>query len=426
MIISARGKILLILSLLCGGEFAVADEFHYNNMLIGDRAAGMGGAYTAISDDATGLYYNPAGIVYVGDKNFSASVNAYYSQSKKYENVFGNQSFERNSSALLANYFGIVKPFGRYKIGFSYAVPDAVSENQNQVFTNITNLTSRFTINLNNRDSTYNFGPSIATEINDDLSVGITLYAHQRDAQLILNQFVESLDPNTSAPSARWENNYFRINETGIKPILGVSWSPAEKLSLGLSLSKTFVLNSSTSQQVTCYDNSIYDPTNNQATCFNGATAPTLQVPTHSNSGIKRDYPARLALGAAYFSSRDLLVTADWSYHTAVNDPVYGDKVATYNVAFGTEYYLTRKWAVRAGFFTNMSNAQDIQEGVTKIPEQINLYGASLSLSNFSGTSSVTVGGSVNYGKGKSQILSNYSVQNATTLGWLFFLSSSY
>src|SRR3990172_2529925 len=55
----------------------MADEYHYNNILIGDRAAGMAGAYTAISDDPSGLYYNPAGIVFAPRRSFSASVNAY-------------------------------------------------------------------------------------------------------------------------------------------------------------------------------------------------------------------------------------------------------------------------------------------------------------------------------------------------------------
>lgn len=39
-----------------------ADVFHYSNLLIGDRAIGFGGAYTAIADDASGVYYNPAGL----------------------------------------------------------------------------------------------------------------------------------------------------------------------------------------------------------------------------------------------------------------------------------------------------------------------------------------------------------------------------
>jgi len=414
----ARGIILLAVCLLGFGKFAVADEFHYNNLLIGDRASGMGGAYTAISDDATGMYYNPAGIAYVGEKNFSASVNAYYSQTKKYDNVIGGQPFERKSSALLANYFGIVKPFGKFKVGFSYAVPDAVSEDQNQTFANIPNSTfSRFTINLNNRDSTFNFGPSIAAEISNDLSVGLTLYAHQRDAQLTVNQFVERADSTT-----QWTNKYFRLSESGVRPILGVAWAPADKLSLGFSLSKTLVLSSDAKGWETCWDALA-------GGCPGGAAAPSIQVPTLASSSLKRQYPISAVIGAAFFANRNLLFSGDLSYHTAVNDPIYGNKVATINAAVGTEYYVTKKWAVRAGLFTNMANTPNIQAqpGVTAIEEHINLFGASLSVSNFSGSSSVTLGGSVNYGKGKSQITGDSSVvQDASTFGWLIFLSSSY
>ena len=113
--------------LLCMSANSFADDFHYNNILIGDRASGMGGAYTAVSDDASGLFYNPAGIVYVTDRNFTASVNAYSSQTKTYDNVIAGQPFERKSSALLANYFGFVKPVGNLKLGFSFAVPDSTN-----------------------------------------------------------------------------------------------------------------------------------------------------------------------------------------------------------------------------------------------------------------------------------------------------------
>jgi long-subunit fatty acid transport protein len=419
MNIFARKIIFFTVSLLCFGlccgKFAVADEFHYNNLLIGDRASGMGGAYTAISDDATGMYYNPAGIVYVADKNFSASVNAYYSQTKKYDNVIGGQPFERKSSALLANFFGIVKPFGKFKLGFSYAVPDAVSEDQNQTFTNVSAAVSRFTINLNNRDNTFNFGPSLAAEINNDLSVGITLYAHQRDVQITINQFVERTDT-----TSQWTNKYFRLSETGVRPILGVAWSPADKLSLGLSLSQTFVLSSSTNSWTTCWDNAV------AVGCPVNAPATFLQVPTISSSALKRQYPISTAIGAAYFVDRNLLLSGDLTYHTAVTDPIYGNKVSTINAALGTEYYVTKKWAVRAGLFTNMANTPSIRTGVYTAEEHINLYGGSLSVSNFSGISSVTLGGSISYGKGQSQITGGTDVQNASTLGWLLFLSSSF
>jgi long-chain fatty acid transport protein len=416
----ARYFFLVTVFLLGQSGAAFADEFHYNNMLIGERASGMGGAYTAISDDATGLYYNPAGTAYVGEKNFSASVNAFNSQTKKYENALAGQTFERTSTAFLANYFGIVKPFGDYRLGFSFAVPDSVSENQNQVFNNLGSSVSKFTINLSNRDTTFLFGPSISKEIKSDLSVGMTLYMHKRDAQLIVNQFIQYSDS-----SSHWDNKYFQLNEWGFRPILGIAWAPVEKLSLGLSLSKTFVLSSSATDQNTCLDTRfsstiIYCPNSTSP------AAPTLAVPATTATNQSRSYPLRTAIGAAYFVNSSLLVSADITHHTAVSDPIFGDKVATIDLALGTEYYLSKKWAVRAGVYTNSANSPTIQAGVTNIEEHINMYGVSMSLTNFTADSSVTIGGNFTYGKGQSQILGDTSAQNASAMGWLIFLSSSY
>ena len=37
-----------------GAGASLADQYHYMNILQGDRAQGMGGAFTAIADDASG------------------------------------------------------------------------------------------------------------------------------------------------------------------------------------------------------------------------------------------------------------------------------------------------------------------------------------------------------------------------------------
>src|SRR3989338_10609470 len=60
-----------------------ADEYHYNNIIIGDRASGMGGAYTAISDDPSGLYYNPAGIAFSFGRSLSGGAQAYHMVQKE-------------------------------------------------------------------------------------------------------------------------------------------------------------------------------------------------------------------------------------------------------------------------------------------------------------------------------------------------------
>jgi long-chain fatty acid transport protein len=242
----------------------------------------------------------------------------------------------------------------------------------------------------------------------------MTLYMHKRDAQLIVNQFIENV-----GGTSHWENKYFLLNEWGVRPVIGISWAPVDKLSLGMSMAKTFVMSSSATDQNTCLDTTA-------GKCVISTVAPSILVPTITETSYKRSYPLRTAIGAAYFASSNLLVSADVTYYSALNDPIFGDKRATINVAMGSEYYLSKKWAVRAGVFTNNANTPAIQAGVTSIEEHINLYGVSMSLTNFTGDTSVTFGGNINYGTGQSQILGDTSVQNASTFGWLLFLSSSY
>lgn len=67
----------IIFTLFALVGMATVDDFHYNSVIIGERASGMGGAYVAVSDDTAGLYYNPAGIILAQSNSVSASVNTW-------------------------------------------------------------------------------------------------------------------------------------------------------------------------------------------------------------------------------------------------------------------------------------------------------------------------------------------------------------
>ncbi|MFH1809120.1 MAG: hypothetical protein ABIJ09_10275 [Pseudomonadota bacterium] len=54
-----------------------ADDAHYQNFVAGARGTTLGGAFTAIADDSSGLYFNPAGIVDVRRANLSISSSLY-------------------------------------------------------------------------------------------------------------------------------------------------------------------------------------------------------------------------------------------------------------------------------------------------------------------------------------------------------------
>ena len=83
-----------------------ADDDHYKNMLIGERAATMGGSYVAISDDSTGCYYNPAGIAYAVGDSLSGSGNMLHKMKTVYSKAIGTEDWVRESEALVPNYLG--------------------------------------------------------------------------------------------------------------------------------------------------------------------------------------------------------------------------------------------------------------------------------------------------------------------------------
>ena len=79
---------IALFTLLASSPLARADQFHYKPLLIGERAAGLGGAFTAISDDPSGVCLNPAGIAYAMDSYFSLSANALSFGEERYKSVF--------------------------------------------------------------------------------------------------------------------------------------------------------------------------------------------------------------------------------------------------------------------------------------------------------------------------------------------------
>jgi len=408
---------------------AFADEYHYNNIIIGDRASGIGGAYTAISDDASGCYYNPAGIVFAPGRSLSASANVYNYFRKTYKDVLGGKGWERVSSNLLPNYFGIIQPLGQGIIGFSYAVPDSRLENQKQTFYNFPGIDpttklpltiNRYVINLNDTDYTYNFGPSYALKIRDNLSIGATLYLHYRGRELISNHFLTVDDGRYE-----WRNVYDSLTEWGLKPIIGMMWNPLDKVSMGLTVSQNYTFNTDRRIQI-AYRGLDY-----------GAANPDYNV---WESTDKRKLPIILTLGGAYFLSESLLFSADISYYTDSSYTVTYKNTATgaaasesipqertINIAIGTEYYLNDRIAMRGGFFTNMANTPKLSSGKTDQLEHIDMYGITFSISQFTRSSSLSLGGSYSLGTGEAQpYAGSAAIKSAEMQNLTAFISASF
>lgn len=413
-----------------------ADEYHYTNILVGERPAGMGGAYTAVSDDPTGLYYNPAGIVYAPGRKLSASVNAYYSTQKTYKNVTSDFDWKRESSSILPNFFGIIQPLGKGMLGFSYAVPDSIIEDQD-LSTNIEQ--GLLVINYNVEDATSNFGPSYALAISKNVSFGATLYVHYRRYQRISNQMLISTDN-----SYTWDNLYFETEEWGLKPLLGIQWSPEDKkYSVGFTLSRTILLNATTSYEQTKHlaastdASTVVMPVNSQA-CLDGSSPSDCRIDADIDG--KRKYPLTAKLGFAYFPTNTLLLTGDVDYYFATGEvtgtypannqtgtlALYTEKRSFINVSLGTEYYFSRKLALRGGFYTNFANTPDVSSDKSGQEEHVDIYGMSLSLTTFTRGTSLTLGTVLTNGAGKAQVTGGSAIQDVVFQSYMFYIGTSY
>lgn len=422
-IIYASILILLTGSVSCG----MADDFHFVNQLIGERAAGLGGAYTAISDNAAGCYYNPAGIVYNIGSDFSASVNAFSTSTKTYKGALKtvdgkDQDWEKVSSVILPNFFGTVYSFKSFKVGFSYAVPDSVQREQEQHFANIepasavyslyspNAVISDYTININDVDKTFLFGPTVAYKFNNDFSAGLTIYGYYRNKTEIINQRITFSDTSGSiANDYQWLNSYKYKTEYGIRPILGTMLSVGDNISIGLTYSRLFKFSNSEKAQ----------DSQQQPLFLNQNPSYSFLINENDSTTNAHD---NLNIGFAWFPNNSLLVSADIKYYRS-NENSLDDVI---NFSIGSEYYVSDTYAVRAGLYTDFANTPDLKAGLQNQPEHIDLYGATLNVCRFTRNTSTTLGVGYTFGTGDAQVKAGTQIQEAVVSTLTAYLSASY
>ncbi len=127
---SSQVAILSFVTLvLLFGSGAQAAYNNFSSVLLGARAAGLSGAYTALSGDAAATpFYNPATSILQEGSSFSGSVHVF----NKYETNIGQPGdFQAAPGRLNRGFFrslpsssGIILNFKEFALGLSILVPD--------------------------------------------------------------------------------------------------------------------------------------------------------------------------------------------------------------------------------------------------------------------------------------------------------------
>jgi hypothetical protein len=375
---------ILIMNVNASAAGLATVDTNYINDHIGGRATGMAGAYAAISDDPSGAWYNPAGIIFASDNQISLSVNNIKGRSIVYDKVVFGEDYKQNIFSIYPSFFGVVQSIGGFKIAFTLMNinNDILDQDSHFVGQNFS-----FDFNYNITDSTIPMGISVAHFVTNNISAGVSVYGFWRHRKEISNQTV-----------VRFADDFYYLNNQYITEDIwgyivkaGLQWMPTNYMSIGASYTYSGIASYNYKSQSFVRD---FAATNVWGT--------TSGVAITKGSYTDAKIPMILRAGAAYFPSKSFIVSADiianigdLNYRTVAENTING--------AIGLEYFVTDSFPIRTGFFTNFSNTPKINPSSTDQDLHVDLYGVSLGIGWETKNSSISICGYYMFGDGEAQ-----------------------
>lgn len=413
---------------------AFADVFHYSNILIGERAVGLGGAFAGVADDASGLFYNPAGLAFASSNDISGSANAYMQKSINYKKIIGNEDFTERSQAFLPTFFGSVQKLDWLSqgltAGFAVYSTDNELKDQDDLMTDATDVIKAYHRTLTTRNSTLYVSFGAAKLIGSRFSIGATVSfvnideTSQQYQDSVIKSALRPRDPaNGDIYLTYTENFYTHLVSRGFEPMLGLQYAPFDTLSIGLSIKKPFLIQDSLNVKVDAATyfrflsnnkivsvDDVVEADQKQLENMSGVVMRTTST-ENTNGGPKNNanienplgsLPPQIRLGFGWFPTNRFLLTFDTNLVLADDSGVSSfQREQVINFHLGTEYYFTPSFLTRAGLFTNFdSRSNDV--GTSSSGEYINFYGASLYLGLAQETNQLGLGSVYQMAKGRA------------------------
>lgn len=393
---------------------ALAGFSNYNSILVGHRAAGMGGAYTALTDDtAAASFYNPANLTLMDGNKLSASVTLF----NKYDTTFGKENefdqaplrVNRGTITPIPSSGGTVYTFGNFAFGISIIYPDLDQFNGEIRNTSTTNSY------LNLRDSSLWIGGSLSFRWDPKNSFGLTMYYTSRD-------YTRSVtDKTDSGGVATITNEEKTFSQNSLIYLLGWTRRLGGHWKLGASYRPISL------------------PISGEGTLFTSEVS-TSGTNNSQSFDLQSDtlIPERLAVGIGYERSGHSAFAFDLHYYGKaeyrdLKDESAGDFIRhepIVNGSIGYEYWMRHWISLRVGAFTNFSSHAQVDDNPTeRQPDHIDMWGFSTNVGIYTTKqSSVTLGGYYSGGKGWSvqQVGQNLEKIQKSNQIFSFLVATSY
>lgn len=393
-----------------------ADQFHYKNLLVGERPSSMGGAYTALSNDLYGLAYNPAGVLDSNQK-IALTFNTLSFSSVVLEDFVLDENkelhdFSRNSIGIIPGYLGTLFPTSFGNFGFYLAVRDQSAEEISEQWRatghfdeddTLDTLNFHLSIDLNSiqYDASLTFSKAFSDHLSFGISTSGLYYSHKEILFMSYDrdEFLPDLESMT----------HVRTTSTLVKimPKIGLLYqTPSFRVGMTyshpFSIYRDYIDDFSEYYFYNSYDEE--DPNNGINTFSN----------IHNKQAELPQDPHSLSLGLALING-DFTISADIDYHSSTNgtlnnlqDPtsyqtLYPNKEVI-NTAIGIEHIISQYFAWRLGAFTDFSNKDIPTQSTDYIPyhEDSDIFGMTAAIKTKIDSKEYTLGVVTSYGMGKA------------------------
>lgn len=325
--------------LLCGASGALALGFRNPDQ--GARATGQGEAFVAQADDASAIWYNPAGLTQV--EGTEVTSGGYLSfPNIRFTGLAGSD--EMDKMAFLPHLY-VASDLGseKWRVGLGVNVPfgNAVEYSPTGPFQFLVTKSELTVINIE---------PAASYRLNEHLSVGVGLNIYYGMTEV-------NFDYTPFFPGSRFK---FDGDGVAVSAMGGVLWKINSQHSVGVTYRGPFSIE---------FDG--------DAVVKNPPPPLVLPDPGPSPARATIDFPQSVAVGYAFRPTKRLKLEVDvewtdWETLNTVqlkspNPHVAGDPRATvpYNwessfyYEFGAQYDLNDKWQVRAGYIFSENTVPD-------------------------------------------------------------------
>ncbi|MFK8138795.1 MAG: OmpP1/FadL family transporter [Bdellovibrionales bacterium] len=408
--------LILFCSIFTSSGFAAYSN--YSSVMIGDRAAGMGGAFTALTGDPSAVvYYNPATIAQMKGHSLSASANVYHKYDSAYgEDASSSDATERvNQGAFrsIPSASGSILSYGHFAFGLSIIVPD-----NNYYIGQINNENDNIST-LNLSDQSLWVGVGFGKNLTPNTAWGVSFYYTSLDAQYTSN---DQSQINAGADTKLFNEERVYTNNA-LVTTLGGYHKFNDKWSIGLSYR---------GPSIEIAGQGSYFSTELDTSISNSATQ-TYEKSVQTDQKIS----SRIALGVSYTDLDKYTFAADVTHHAGGSHSDFEDasfaRTTTYrpvtNLHLGAEKIINKYVKIRAGVFTNFSAHPEVSDSTSYEADSVDMWGFSLNAGIFTTEkNSFTFGGYYTGGDGFSKQTIDGSFQKVAVSKEIFsmLISSAY